>query len=533
MVRLGSLKFRRVLLAKKVCVLAAGTGSRMGEYSDLTNKVLLPLENRAILSGILEKFEDREFVIAVGHQAQDVKDYVAMAHPNINVTFVEVENYYGEGSGPGHSLMCCEPYLHEPFLLVCGDISWTEHLDYNEPMNWVGAYAYREVEKKTYCILETKGSEILNIWDKQDVHTLNPTYAHVGLSRIEDYDLFFKGLKRANIRAGEHQYSDGLLALQEEHRLHYKIIPTWMDVGTVERYRRAMATQRDFFDFAKQDEIFYDVDDRVIKYFKDPQTLKDRVKRAEDFGSLFPTIDQVSEHFYSYKKVPGRTLYDCLNVKVFEKLLDFLEEKVWKSVPVSLQETKKLCHEFYQRKTHERVERFLQKHPEGMDPTFFNGQSIAPGEILSGIPWDLVEKGLPVRFHGDLQFENILYDKESDQFTVIDIRQNFAGRTDVGDLYYDLGKLWMGMNCNLSLVRKKQFHFGQSAGEIEVEFPDVSLEIQSRFAAYVRSKGLNFDKVKLLSGIIMINMAPLHSTPLDYALWYQGLRTVDRYLKEN
>jgi len=50
----------------KVCILAAGAGTRMGELSNHINKAILPVNFKAVISYIVEKFPvNVEIVIAV------------------------------------------------------------------------------------------------------------------------------------------------------------------------------------------------------------------------------------------------------------------------------------------------------------------------------------------------------------------------------------------------------------------------------------------------------------------------------------
>ena len=48
------------------------------------------------------------------------------------------------------------------------------------------------------------------------------------------------------------------------------------------------------------------------------------------------------------------------------------------------------------------------------------------------------------KFHGDLHFDNIIYNSKSKKFTYIDWRESFSGNVNGGDLYYDLSKLYAG-----------------------------------------------------------------------------------------
>lgn len=84
----------------KVCILAAGAGTRMGESSNHINKAVLPVNGKAVISHIIEKFPNEvEIVIAVGHKKETVIDYLMLAYPERKFTFVEVDKIVGPGDG--------------------------------------------------------------------------------------------------------------------------------------------------------------------------------------------------------------------------------------------------------------------------------------------------------------------------------------------------------------------------------------------------------------------------------------------------
>ena len=84
----------------------------MGFADGALHKALAPLCNRAVLSHVLESFPaDARFVVAVGHLADQVRAYVALAHPTATSRFVTVDNYDGPGSGPGLSVLACAEAL--------------------------------------------------------------------------------------------------------------------------------------------------------------------------------------------------------------------------------------------------------------------------------------------------------------------------------------------------------------------------------------------------------------------------------------
>ena len=108
----------------KVCILAAGVGNRMGALSEHINKAILPVNFKAVISHIIEKFsQDIEIVMAVGHKKEVIKDYLHLAHPERKITFVEVDKYMGPGTGPGYSILQCKDHLDCPFIFFVADTS--------------------------------------------------------------------------------------------------------------------------------------------------------------------------------------------------------------------------------------------------------------------------------------------------------------------------------------------------------------------------------------------------------------------------
>ena len=78
----------------KVCILAAGIGNRMEPFTHHINKSLLPVDFKAAISHIIEKFDiNMEIVIAVGHLKKTVIDYLDCAHKGRKFTIVEVDRY--------------------------------------------------------------------------------------------------------------------------------------------------------------------------------------------------------------------------------------------------------------------------------------------------------------------------------------------------------------------------------------------------------------------------------------------------------
>ena len=148
----------------KVCILAAGIGSRMKPFTEHINKSLLPVNFKAVISHIIEKFDvNIEIVIAVGHLKETVVDYLECAHKDRKFTIVEVDRFTGKGSGPGYSLMQCRDHLDLPFVFFASDTLVLE--DIPPPIeNWLGVSPV--IETKEYCTAKIVSNMIVGLDDK-------------------------------------------------------------------------------------------------------------------------------------------------------------------------------------------------------------------------------------------------------------------------------------------------------------------------------------------------------------------------------
>ena len=168
-------------------------------------------------------------------------------------------------------------------------------------------------------------------------------------------------------------------------------------------------------------------------------------------------------------------------------------------------------------------------------PKIVNGKSIPPLEkLLDQIPWSRLFTGIPSFIHGDLQFQNILYSRKLDEFLLIDWRQDFAGNIEVGDLYYDLAKLYGGIIMNYDYIMKDLYNFHHNGNKVRVSLTKWKNDdnYQKILDDYIRQKNLDFKKIRLLVGLIYINMAALHHSPFNFALICLGSSIISDVLNE-
>ncbi|MDO8591173.1 MAG: NTP transferase domain-containing protein [bacterium] len=514
----------------KVCILAAGASGQMGDLTKHVNRAILPVNQKAVISHIIEKFpENVEIVIAVGHEKKSVTDYVSIAHPERSVTFVEIDKYMGPGTGPGYSLLQCQSKLQQPFVVITADTLVLDEIP--EPSyNWLGIAPIKETER--YCTVKIKNNLVYELDDKVKN---NNKFAFIGLAGVFDYRDFFEALSQnKEMLSGEIQLSNGFKKLIEK-----KLTPVgfaWFDTGSRESYEE---TNKNFsggtskFDFSKGNEFIYFVNSRVVKFFADEKMAHNRYLRATGtLKGLCPPIEIYKGNFYAYKKLDGQVLYDIVNPKNSADFFEWAEANLWKKS--NLSGTKKsaflaACKKFYFTKTAERIDAYHKKAGIADDTYIVNGVSLPPlHELFKLISWESLYEGTPSRFHGDLQFDNVLVRSDktnsNNKFILIDWRQDFGGLLDVGDLYYDLAKLYGGMIISYREIKNGSFSFEMSGSNVYYNFSidHNLLEAREAYEAFLDKQGYDLKKVKILTGLIFLNMSPLHNSPFDGLLYHLG-----------
>ncbi|EKD52984.1 MAG: hypothetical protein ACD_61C00186G0021 [uncultured bacterium] len=521
----------------KVCILAAGAGTRMGKLSDGINKAILPVNAKAVISHIIEKFPPNvEIVIAVGHKKETVIDYVKLAYPERTFVFVDVDKYIGPGTGPGYSLLQCRSQLQCPFVFFAADTIVLE--DVPDPdHNWFGIAPVKETEP--YCTVQIKNNLVFQLDDK----TKNDNkFAFIGLAGVRDYEIFFTSLENNKSgNGGEIQVSNGFNGLIEQ-----ELIPigfTWFDTGTEENY---IETNKNFtksnkFDFGKDNEFIYFVNGKVIKFFADEKIAKNRYERAtKHLLGLCPRIEGYRGNFYAYNKLAGQTLYDVLNNHTVKTFLNWARLNLWKNSEISSAEKKifkKACKDFYYEKTLKRLKKFYEKTGIEDGETVINGISVPSlKDLMVKIDWKHITDGVPSNFHGDLQFDNILVTRDPvsnlEKFVLLDWRQDFGGLTNMGDLYYDLAKLYGGTTLSYQLIKQGMFNFDASGSSVYYNFylKNDLLEAKEEFESFIIKNHFDLNKIKIITALIFLNMSPLHNDPFDLMLYHLGKSQLYRLL---
>ncbi len=520
----------------KVCIKVAGRGTRTSSASG-TNKALLPVGHRAVLSHIVHKFPDEiEIVLALGHNGQHIRDFLSLAFPRRSFTFVEVDNYFGPGSGPGYSILCCKPHLNCPFIFVACDTLVLEPIP-APTSDWIGVAEVGAPDR--FLVADVREGLVNRFFDKQTVEQISqigvdPDHvrrtAFIGLAGVHNHEHFWQGLTESiPAETNELQVSFGLNRLVSGGLTAHPF--TWYDTGTEESYRLAVNALAGEPFLEKPGEFLYFEQDRVIKFFSDPQRAVNRAKRAGLLEGNVPEVIGAHGNFFAYHFSPGRRLADVRDCAIFRRFLCFMNDKLWRSRILDPKQQVAFvdaCDRFYRVKTAERVAMFFRSTGFADVAHVINGiRTPSVAELLAMVDWKSLSQGIPVLFHGDPQPENVIV-SEGGGITLLDWREDFAGLLDIGDLYYDLGKIYHALLISGEVIRGNQFEIHIAGDVVDLEFRIRSnlYEFMNVFESIARQSGWDMARVKLMTGLIYLNIAPLHHTPYNNLLFFLGKQWV-------
>lgn len=509
----------------KVLIPAAGIGSRLGEITKYINKALVSIGTKPALARIIDMFpEDTEIVIPVGYKGNLIREFVTLAYPERKIEIIDINPYEGEGSGLGLTVLCCEKLLQEPFIFCSCDTLVLEKIP--EPdHNWMG-YGEKE-ELNQYRTLLIQNGNVTKILEKNENGTGRKPY--IGIAGIYDYNEFWNAMKNGHDMAVQQGESFGLKKILETKQINACPF-TWMDTGIpeeLENTKKHFHKENDPNILEKANEAIWFMDDRVIKYSNDTKFIHDRVKRASQLDGYIPHITEKTEHMYAYTYEYGDVLSKVITLPKFIKLLDY-SKSFWKSKNLNQEEQAQFdkdCMTFYKDKTYDRVSLFYRKFQkkDGTEP--INDRPMPTlKSLLDALDWNMVAKGIPVRFHGDFHFENILYDSNKDKFIFLDWRQNFGKSIEIGDIYYDFGKLVHGLIVCHELIAKDMYtiDWQRDAISFELHRKQTLVECEKYFYEWLQANGYDVTKVKIMTALIYLNIAPLHHYPYSLMLYALG-----------
>ena len=507
----------------KVLITTSGVGSRLGEATQYTNKALIAIGPKPVISYIIEAYpKETRFVITLGHFGRLVKDYLRIAYPQRSFTFVEVDPHQGRGSSLGFSMLQAEKNLQEPFIYHASDTIVKQRIPAPQK-NWIGGFAGQG--SSNYTSFNLLNGKIQKIMDKG---ILDPDYLHIGLVGVYDFRKFWKSLKKLyknntfkESLSDYHVLND---LIEDGTDINIQEFTTWYDTGNTEPLIKArQELGGSFYNLDKLDESIFIIDNKkVIKFYSDGSLVRQRVERAKVLKGLVPKIQLSSENFMSYSFIRGDLFADVANPVNFVKFMYWSFKNLWKPVgEVSYREFRSRCRDFYFNKTNDRISQFFKKKKIKDSENVINGLKVPKvSKMIDQIDFGWLSDAEQSNFHGDFILDNII--KTRNGFCLLDWRPNFGGLLKAGDIYYDLAKLNHNLIINHSVISRNLFEVRISGENINCDLlvKENLLQCQNVLFDFLSRKGYDLKKIKLLTSLVWFRSAPLHHEPYDSFLFY-------------
>ena len=235
--------------------------------------------------------------------------------------------------------------------------------------------------------------------------------------------------------------------------------------------------------------------------------------------------------------INGNVLYDQKDYLFVLDLLTWLKNELWITKKLSSSQRRFFftsCHDFYYKKTLNRLNNYYSRfNCEDKESVVNNIRIPKVEEILNRINFDWLCKGVPTNFHGDLQFDNILITPENN-FKLLDWRQDFSGLIDYGDMYYDLAKLNGGLYISYKKIKQNKFGINLSDNEVSLDMEEDKLLVNAKkiFNKFILKNNFDLKKIEILTGIIFLNMSPMHNAPFSHYVYYLGKKQLMQWISK-
>lgn len=518
----------------KVLITTSGLGNRLGNITKYTNKSLVRIGKIAAISHIINLYpKGTEFIITTGYYGNHVKQYIKLAHDDVNIRFVDVDKFEGPGSSLLYSMVCAKNHLQSEFIFHACDSILEKSIEFSDDNLCVFS---RRTDSSQYRTLILSDNSVLNIEEKG---SLNSDNIHIGLVKIKDYNQFWK-------------MTDSLLSdfpldtsLSDCHVINKLIesgivfksknVNDWHDIGnsnSLNETKKYFENKSNFKILDKEEENIFLFPDFVIKFFFNSNIVKNRVERMNYLKKYGPDLENFTDNFYKYKFVDGELASHCVDSNIFYNCLIDLQSNFWNSISSNdnfYDKTKN----FYFNKTKERVELFFKQTNNVYGELVINGLQINSFDnLISKIPEKIICTDKKSYFHGDFILDNLII--KNDKFKFLDWRQDFCGELDGGDVYYDLAKLNHSLHFDHDLITNNNFSVVENDDKITIELlcKYSSIDKKEKFVKFVKEYNYDQIKINILTSLIWINMSPLHIYPLNKFLYFLGIYTLQKNINE-
>lgn len=505
-----------------VLITTSGLGTRLDEFTKFTNKALVKLGDKYAICYIIESYPtSTPFIITIGYFGSYVKQFITLAYPSRNFTFVEIDKYEGTGSSLAYSLLKTKNLLNRPFIFHCCDAIVRDIVVFDTTKNTLFVFVSKYTDTSQYATVNTNDMTVLGINSKGTANKFD--YVYTGISYIKDFSSFWKNLEQIYTQDPNNTSLSDVQSLQsmliQNNDFTYKELKEWFDTGNMQSYKSACEYfKSEYTVLEKNYESLCFFDNHVIKFINDEKINNKRMLRGISLYPLSPKIIDYSNNFIVMEKVDGQLLSNYYTHGEIYRLLIWANTYLWidKKIDASF---KQCCTNFYIDKTISRISN-IKSHNEY---NIINGLTTKPiRDIIGNLNIEELITDTFTKFHGDFILDNIVKTKTG--YCLLDWRHEFDNQHFYGDYYYDLAKLRHNIIFNHDNIHNDLYtvKYINDSVIVDLKCNYFLMNQLEDFDRFIHENNLNMRKIKLLTALIWINMAPLYTGKLQEFLFYFG-----------
>lgn len=516
-------------------ILAAGETDYANKSQGLSSSRHLTLINgRPVISWVIMdvlKKTDDHITISVNATDHDLIRFCWSHYSkNPRLTLCKIESSTSIVHTLCLALQAQKAVLNEqPARIVLGDTYLI-----NTPYGTDDAVYVAEFEhcSSSWCIAACSANGYVQSYVNKQAGFTSPKHlAVVGRYEFSHAKDLLQATIKANL-AGQTELSDVLTLYATKHPLRAKPIANdnWVDFGHLEGMAKAkskLVESRSFNrlsihsllpEITKTSSACLKLDNEVAWYKNLPQKFQSLTPRILHYGSNCITME-----YYGYGTLAEKFLYANLSrtfwidvlSRLFKLVALFSEEKV---PAIALNP-----YGLYIEKTQERLKKLLHSS------VFWEKLINSPKLIINNIKYSgmssmfkqieesckkICDTFTPSIVHGDLCFNNILYDVSSGVIKYIDPRGSFGDSTPTiyGDARYDIAKLRHSFCGNYDSIVEGDYYIS-SHDEITFQlhlFKEGQEERENLFDDLCKKFEYDIKEIQFIEALLFFTMIPLH-----------------------
>lgn len=423
-----------------------------------------------------------------------------------------------------------------------------------------------EHDSRSWCVVSLSSDNKILFFKDKVPNLRSPEYkALVGRYEFKDATLFYKSVQNA-LEQNKSELSAALQLYHAKKKLAARVIPnaSWIDCGHLEgvAMARNKLIESRYFNELEINPILPEIIKRspekkkilqeVFWYSHLPERLQCLAPRIIDVDQAGEN-QQVVMEYYGYGNLAEKFIYYDLPHNFWEFVLD----KLFNLVKLFKSEFKENFTSYkddlnkidvenmYVLKINERIEELKSqdkfwKNALSLDYIYVNDKKYKNIPLILDSAFvkakEMSQNATISIMHGDLCFNNILFDIGTGVIKLIDPRGRFG--TDVfsilGDARYDIAKLRHSYCGNYDCLIENEFQLEEHS-ENNFTFriyKEKQIEREVQFDRLTEKHGYSFSEIRFIEALLFLTMIPLHQDSLkrQTAMWLNAIIKLNREL---